>query len=132
MIHRAIIGSAERFMGVIIEHFAGAFPVWICPEQVEIIPITSDQIEYANGVADVLRKKGVRAEVHAETESMQNRIRKAEKQKVPYMIILGKKEQEEKTISVRARGNKTLGEMATAEKFASYIQEKIETKSLEV
>jgi threonyl-tRNA synthetase len=109
MIHRAIIGSAERFMMILIEHFAGAFPLWLAPVQAVIVPISQDQNEYAEGVLSSLKQAGIRAENWNEAESMQNRIRKAEHQKIPYILIVGKRETEEGSVAVRMRGNKQGG-----------------------
>lgn len=121
MIHAAIMGAIERFLSVLIEHYAGAFPAWLAPVQAAIIPITADQSEYAQKLAQELRDHGIRVEVRDEAETMQNRIRKAEQEKVPYMLVIGGKEQTrheegERFISaVRARGNNSLGVLSAQE-----------------
>lgn len=129
MIHRAIIGSAERMMMVLIEHFAGAFPTWLSPVQVTVVPISQDQQEYAQSVVDQLKESGIRVELSAESESMQNRIRKAAEQKVPYILVVGKKEVEEQKVAVRQRGNKDLGMMGV-EEFGEKLKVEVEELSL--
>src|SRR3989344_1360474 len=109
MIHRVVFGSMERFFGILIEHYAGAFPYWMAPVQAVVIPISQDQNAYAEKVLSALKAAKIRAENWNEAESMQNRIRKAEHQKIPYMLVVGKREEAEKTIAVRARGNKNEG-----------------------
>ncbi len=109
MIHRVVFGSMERFFGILIEHYAGAFPYWLAPVQAVVIPISQDQNTYAEKVLSALKVAGIRAENWNEAESMQNRIRKAEHQKIPYMLIVGKKEEAEEMVAVRARGNKNEG-----------------------
>jgi len=109
MLHRAILGSMERFMGILIEHYAGALPVWLAPVQATIIPISDDQLEAAQGVADDLSSAGVRVEIDSSAERMGAKIAKATAQKVPYMLILGKREIENGTLSVRHRTDGDLG-----------------------
>lgn len=111
MIHAAIMGSIERFMSILIEHFAGAFPLWLAPTQVCVVPIADDQLEYAQQVAKQLEQAGLRVEISSESETMQNRIRKAEAQKIPYMLIIGQREIEQNQVAVRQRGQKDLGRM---------------------
>lgn len=105
MIHAAIMGSIERFLATIVEHFAGAFPVWLAPVQAVIIPISQAQSEYAASVAKELKSAGIRVELRDEAETMQNRIRKAELEKIPYMLVLGEREKESGSISVRAKND---------------------------
>jgi threonyl-tRNA synthetase len=102
-IHRAIYGSLERFIGILVEHFAGAFPVWLAPVQAVIIPIADRHLESANELAGLLRERGLRVEVDASDSRMQNKIRLAQEQKVPYMLVLGDREVEARTASVRKR-----------------------------
>lgn len=109
VLHCAILGSVDRFLGILIEHYAGAFPYWIAPVQAVVIPISQDQNAYAIKVLEQLNGAGIRAENWNEAESMQNRIRKAEHQKIPYMLVVGKREEAEGSIAVRARGNKNEG-----------------------
>src|SRR5437764_4716310 len=92
MLHRAVTGSTERFMAMIIEHFAGAFPVWLAPVQAMIIPIADRHNEYANKVLATLKAAGVRAEVDARSERMNAKVRDAQLQKIPYMLVVGDKE----------------------------------------
>ncbi len=129
MIHRALLGSIERFMGVYIEHTAGAFPVWLAPIQIAIIPITDEQQEYAKQLKDKLKKENIRVEVMNESESMQNKIRKAENQKVPYMLIVGKREVEKNQVSVRQRGQKNLGVMDRKD-FFDRINKEVKEKTI--
>ena len=104
MIHRAIFGSIERFIGILIEHFAGKFPVWLAPKQVKILPITDRTAEYAEKVCKMLSEKGVRAEVDARSEKIGYKIREAKMEKVPYVLVAGDKEAEEGTVNVNKRG----------------------------
>ena len=103
MIHRALFGSVERFMGVLTEHYAGAFPPWLAPVQVVGIPITERHVEYLDEVAAVLRAAGVRVEVDASDDRMQKKIRNAQKQKVPYMVIAGDEDVASGAVSFRYR-----------------------------
>ena len=127
VIHRAPLSTHERFMAFLIEHYGGVFPLWLAPVQVVIVPISEDQHQYAGKVAAALDAVGVRAEVHGEAESMQNRIRKAEQQKVPYIVVVGKKEVAEETISVRRRGGKNDGTWNLVE-FASKVQKEVQER----
>lgn len=129
MIHAAIMGSIERFTSILIEHFAGAFPVWLSPVQVAIIPISDDQNEYATQMSQQLHDEGIRVEIRNESETMQNRIRKAEAEKIPYMLIVGRREAEAGTVSVRGRGQKDYGVMSK-EDFTHRIQNEVETKQI--
>lgn len=129
MIHRAILGSPERFMGLMIEHFAGAFPTWLAPVQAVVVPISQDQDDYAQKVLGDLLAAGIRAENSNESESMQNRIRKAEGLKVPYMLVVGNREKEEGSVAVRARGNKNQGTVPLPE-FIAQVKQEIETRAL--
>ncbi len=104
MIHRAIFGSIERFIGILIEHFAGKFPVWLAPMQVKILPITDRTLEYAEKVAKALKDKGIRCEIYKRNEKIGYKIREARMEKVPYVLVLGDKEAEEGTVNVNKRG----------------------------
>lgn len=108
VIHRAISGSLERFMGVMIEHFAGAFPVWLAPEQVRVIPIAEAHSEYAHFVLEALRRAGIRAELAEATDSLGKRIRGAKTDKLPYVVVIGDKEQHEKKLTVEVRGGEKM------------------------
>jgi threonyl-tRNA synthetase len=129
VIHRAPLSVHERFLAFMIEHFAGAFPTWLAPLQAVVIPITQDQNEYAEAVLKNLSYKGIRAQNWNEAESMQNKIRKAEQQKVPYMLIVGGREAEKKAVSVRLRGNQNKGAILLTD-LVKKLMEEIESKSL--
>lgn len=129
IIHRAPLGSHERFIGFLIEHYAGAFPVWLSPIQAVIIPISEKQQGYADQISHTLREQGVRVENWHEAESMQKRIRKAEQQKIPYMLVVGDKEIASNQVAVRQRGQADLGTMALAT-FLTKITQEIADKSL--
>lgn len=129
IIHRAPLGTHERFIGFLIEHFGGNFPLWLSPVQIAILPIGEGQVEYANKVAEQLRALSceLRVEIDPRSESIGKKIREQEKQKIPYMLILGAKEQESGTLSLRGRGEKDLGVMSV-EEFSQKIREEIEKK----
>ena len=112
MVHRAILGSVERFMGILIEHYAGAFPLWLAPVQAVVIPIADRHIEYAEVVKAGLAEAGFRVEVDGRSERMNLKIRNAQMQKVPYMLVVGDREQEDSAVSVRHREEGDLGGMA--------------------
>jgi len=131
MIHRAVTGSTERFMAMIIEHFAGAFPVWLAPVQAMIIPIADRHQEYANQVLDILKSAGVRAEVDSRSERMNAKVRDAQLMKIPYMLVVGDKEQQSQSVAVRLRTNENLGATALST-FLVRITEIIKTKSREL
>jgi threonyl-tRNA synthetase len=118
MVHRALLGSMERFFGVLIEHFAGAFPLWLAPVQLQLIPVADRHIPYANEVAQQLRAHGFRVEVDERGERMQAKIRDAQLQKIPYMLIVGDKDQAAGTVSVRKRSGEDLGPRPLAEFIA--------------
>ncbi|MBA2446493.1 MAG: threonine--tRNA ligase [Chloroflexi bacterium] len=114
IIHRAIYGTYERFMAILIEHYAGAFPLWLAPTQVSVIPIADRHLEYAEAVASELRADGFRIEVDGRRERMQNKIRQAETQRVPYILVAGDRDIQANAVSVRARGEGDLGPMERA------------------
>jgi threonyl-tRNA synthetase len=114
MIHRALLGSMERFMGVLIEHYAGAFPVWLAPIQARLIPIADRHIPYTEEVVAQLGEAGIRAEVDASGDRMNAKIRDAQLQKIPYMLIVGDREVEGESVSVRLRSEEDLGSMSVA------------------
>ena len=115
MVHRAILGSMERFLGVLIEHYGGAFPLWLAPVQATVIPIADRHIDYAEQVVATLGKDGFRAEVDARSERMNAKVRDAQLNKVPYMLIVGDKEIAEDSVSVRLRTEENLGAMPVTE-----------------
>ncbi len=129
MIHRVVLGSIERFIGVITEHFAGAFPAWLSPVQVKVLPITDRVAEYADQVAKALDEAGFRVETDHRNEKIGYKIREAQMQKVPYMLVLGDKEAEAGTVSVRARGGVDKGVMPLAE-FSALLKHEVDTKAL--
>ena len=124
LIHRALFGSFERFIGIITEHFAGAFPVWLSPVQVKILPISDAHLDYANSVKEELASKGIRVEVDSRNEKIGYKIREAQVQKTPYMLVVGEKEIEEKAVGVRSRADGDIGQMKV-EDFINKIQEEI-------
>jgi threonyl-tRNA synthetase len=112
MVHRAILGSLERFFGVLIEHYGGAFPLWLAPVQAVVIPIADRHLDYAGQVRDTLAAAGIRVEVDERSERMNLKIRNAQMMKIPYMLVVGDKEQEGDTVSVRHRDEGDLGPVA--------------------
>jgi threonyl-tRNA synthetase len=128
MVHRALYGSIERFFGVLIEHYAGAFPVWLSPVQVALIPIAERHVEYAEKVASQLRAAGVRVEVDARNEKMNAKIREHAMQKIPFLLVVGDKESEANKVNVRTRGKEKTEDMDAAE-FAEKIKKLISEKS---
>lgn len=129
VIHRAILGSFERFMGILIEQFAGAFPTWLSPVQATILPITDKQNKYAKEVLAELKELGLRVEIDERNESIGKKIREAEMQKVPYMLIIGEKEMKSKKVAVRGRNQKDLGAIKL-NKFQDIIVSEIVGKQL--
>jgi threonyl-tRNA synthetase len=128
MVHRAVLGSMERFFGILIEHFGGAFPLWLAPTQVKILPITNSQVPYAKEVAKKLSESEIRFEVDERSEKIGFRIREAQVEKVPYMLILGDREEKAGTVAVRDRKKGDLGVMSL-EAFLKQIKEEIGLKS---
>jgi threonyl-tRNA synthetase len=128
MVHRALYGSIERFFGVLIEHYAGAFPVWLAPVQAVLIPIAERHAEYANKVADQLKSAGVRVDVDARNEKMNAKIREHAMQKVPFLLIVGDKESEAGRVNIRTRGKEKTDDMAL-EEFVKKIKKLIEDKA---
>ncbi|HQZ83182.1 MAG TPA: threonine--tRNA ligase [Pyrinomonadaceae bacterium] len=124
MIHRALFGSIERFFGVLIEHYAGAFPLWLAPVQVAVLPITDRINDYASEIADTLRSKGFRVELNSRSDKIGAKIRDAQLQKIPYMLILGDKEFEEKQVAVRDRKIGDLGAVSLDEFIAKIDEER--------
>ena len=128
MIHRALLGSMERFFGVLIEHYAGAFPVWLSPVQAVLIPIADRHLDYARQVAEELKKAGLRAMVDDRADRMNAKIRDAQKQKIPYMLVIGDKEQEGGEVALRLRNGENPGPMLVAD-FIARAKDDIATKS---
>jgi threonyl-tRNA synthetase len=131
LIHRAVTGSTERFLGVLIEQFAGAFPVWLAPVQMIVIPIADRHLEYANYVADQLRAQNFRVAVDARAERMNSKIRDAQLQKIPYMLVVGNKEEETKAVAVRLRTGEDLKAMPL-DQFSALAKKIVDAKSSEL
>ena len=129
MIHRALLGSIERFIGVITEHFAGAFPAWLSPVQVTVLPVTDRASEYADQVAKELDAQGFRVEVDHRNEKIGKKIREAQLQKIPYMLVVGDRDMEAQTVSVRHRTGEDLGAMPRPD-FAALLAEEVKTKTI--
>jgi len=129
MIHRVVLGSIERFIGVITEHFAGKFPVWLSPVQVKILPITDRTLDVAKQISGILDEEGIRVEVDTRSEKIGYKIRQAQMEKVPYMLVVGDKEAEEGLVSVRSRDGGDIGQM-TLEDFIGRIEDEVEKKTL--
>ena len=127
MVHRAVLGSYERMLALLIEHFAGAFPVWLSPVQAVIIPISDHHLKYAQTIEAKLKKEGVRVNLNDRADTTSAKIRLAETEKVPYMLIVGDKEVKAKTVNVRTRGKKVLGDMSL-DKFTKQVKKDIEEK----
>lgn len=130
MIHRAIYGTLERFTGNLIEHFAGAFPVWLAPEQVRVIPISDAQADVAHGVARRLKAAGLRVHVDDRTETLNYRIREGEIQKVPYMAVVGQREAESDAIALRVRGAGKKQEVMGVDAFISQVTVQVQSRAL--
>jgi threonyl-tRNA synthetase len=128
MVHRVIYGSIERFFGMLIEHFAGAFPVWLAPVQAVVVPVASAYIEYAREMKQRLFDRGLRVEVDESEETMKYKIRQAQTQQVPYMLVVGERERETQQVAVRHRRQADLGSMPW-EEFAVRLEGEIRSKA---
>ena len=126
MVHRAILGSFERFLGIITEHFAGAFPTWLAPVQAKVLPIADNHLEYAKKVQEELEKYGIRTELDSRSEKIGYKIREAQLQKIPYMLVIGDKEKENNSVGVRSRKEGDIGQIEIKQ-FIQMIREEIET-----
>lgn len=131
MIHRAILGSLERFIGILIEHYEGKFPTWIAPVQVQLIPVSDNYNEYTDKVYDRLKREGIRVEKDYRSETLKYKIRDAQMNKIPYMLILGEKEQSGNTVNVRLRDEGEAGQLSV-EDFVSKLKEEINSKSIKL
>jgi len=129
MIHRVVLGSIERFIGVITEHFAGAFPAWLAPVQVKVLPVTDRAIDYAKEVAARLDEQGFRCEVDERNEKIGKKIREATLEKIPYMLVVGDRDMEDGTVSPRHRSGEDLGAMAL-DAFANLLAEEVKSKTI--
>ncbi len=131
MIHRALLGSLERFFGVLIEHYGGAFPLWLAPVQVRVLPITDRNHSYARKLEEKLREEGLRAEADLRSEKLGYKIREGQLQKIPYLLIVGDREEKEGKVALRIRGKGDVGAISL-EEFLARAKEKIENKSTEL
>ena len=131
MIHRGLFGSFERFIGILIEHYGGAFPVWLSPVQVKVLPLTERNLKYANLITEKLKKEKIRVELDDRNETLPAKIRDAQLEKVPYMLILGDREEKSKKVAVRLRTEKDLGRMSF-DKIVRVVEDKIESRSLDL
>jgi threonyl-tRNA synthetase len=129
MIHRALFGSMERFFGVLIEHYAGAFPMWLAPVQVAVLPITDRVNDYAEKVATELKTGGLRVEANLKSEKIGAKIRHAQLQKVPFMLVLGDREMEQGMVAVRERTKGDIGVMSIAD-FVEMARKLVELRAL--
>jgi len=129
MIHRALFGSMERFFGVLIEHYAGAFPLWLAPVQVAVLPITDRVNDYAEAVTRELRDAGFRVDANLRSEKIGAKIRDAQLQKVPFMLVLGDREMEQRLVAVRERAQGDIGVMSI-EQFKEMARKLVETRAL--
>ncbi|OGF35093.1 hypothetical protein A2482_01010 [Candidatus Falkowbacteria bacterium RIFOXYC2_FULL_48_21] len=129
MLHRALFGSFERFIGLLIEHYVGAFPLWLSPEQIRIVPVSEKFDEYAKGVEAELNKYNLRVTLDNSADSLPKRIRNAEKAKVPYVLVVGEKEVEAKTVAVRKRGEGDLGAKALDAFVVEVVKENAERRN---
>jgi threonyl-tRNA synthetase len=130
MIHRAIYGTLERFIGLLIEHFAGAFPVWLAPEQVRVLPISDHQTDVAREVTATLKTGGLRAVLDASNETLSYRIRHAELMKVPYVAVVGQREADSGTVAVRVRGAGNKQEVMPLDAFLQRVQSEVAGRAL--
>src|SRR5713226_9595215 len=130
MIHRAIFGTLERFVGFLIEHFAGAFPLWLSPEQVRVLPIADAQLDAARAVHDALQKAGLRSHLDERSETLNYKIRDAETHKVPYMAVVGQREAEARSVAVRGRGAGNKQVVMSIDEFVAKLREEVHSRSL--
>ena len=128
MVHRAMLGAIERFLGILIEHYGGAFPTWIAPVQATVIPIADRHLEYARLVEKRLKERGIRVEVDGRSERMNLKIRQAQLQKVPFMLVVGDKEAASESLSIRLRSGQDLGPRPLSEAL-TLIQDAIDSKT---
>src|SRR5581483_6613874 len=131
MIHRAMLGSLERFLGILIEHTGGAFPVWLMPQQAVVLPVSEKFAEYGERVTRELAAAGVRVELDARPDKLGYKIREAQLQKIPYMLVVGAREQEAGAVALRLRSGEDLGATSIAD-VAARIADREKTRSLEL
>ena len=123
MIHRALVGSPDRFLGILIEHYAGAFPAWLAPVQVKVVPVSEHQVAYGSEMLSALRVAGIRAELDTSSESLGKKIRASKMEKIPYLLVVGDKEIQDKTVSVESRDHGKLDSTSAADFVAKIVQE---------
>ena len=128
MLHRAIVGSLERFIGILIEHYAGAFPLWLAPVQMEICPVSEKVADYAKHVTETLKRHNLRVHLDDRNEKLPAKIRDAQLQKIPYMLVVGPKEAEAGTVSVRHRSKGDLGPKPLAE-LVEALQREVDSRA---
>jgi threonyl-tRNA synthetase len=126
MVHRALLGSLERFFGILVEHYNGAFPVWLAPEQARVLPLTENQMGYAETVLKSLLDAGARATIDRKSEKVGAKIRRAQVEKVPYMLVAGPREAEAGTVAVRSRSEGDRGAMSVRDFCARLSAERVE------
>ena len=130
MLHRVLVGSMERFVGGLIEHYAGAFPLWLAPEQGRVIPIADDLKEFAKSVVERLKARGVRVHLDDRSDTLNYRIREGEMMKIPYMAVVGKREAESDSVAVRVRGAGKKQEIMTVADFTARLEDELATRAL--
>jgi threonyl-tRNA synthetase len=128
MLHRALLGALERFFGILIEHYAGAFPVWLAPVQAAILPVVEKNTAYAEEVVARLLEEGIRAEVHGGGKTLSYRIRQAQLQKIPYMLVVGDREEDLGQVALRLRTEEDLGPKPL-EEFISLVKERVAARA---
>jgi threonyl-tRNA synthetase len=128
MVHHTVLGSMERFMGCLIEHYAGAFPMWLAPVQVKLLSFTDRNQKYAEKIEAELKKAGLRVETDYENNTVEYKVRAAEMEKIPYVLVLGDKEEEKGTVAVRKRGTQKVQFGVKPADFIKQIKEEIEKK----
>jgi threonyl-tRNA synthetase len=131
MVHRALLGSLERFFGVLIEHFGGAFPVWIAPEQIAVIPVSENFNDYAKKAAAALKAQDLRVSAELSDDRLNAKIRDCQNRKIPYMLVVGEREANEGTVSIRLRDGRQMSAMKIDE-FSFYVLKKIMSRDLEL
>jgi threonyl-tRNA synthetase len=129
MVHRALFGSIERFFGVLIEHYTGAFPVWLSPVQAVVLPISDKHAAYAREVLEELQRAKIRAQLDDRNEKLNSRIRDSQLQKVPFMLVVGDREAQNRTVAVRRRDSGDAGTRPISE-FVTYARELIDTRAV--
>jgi threonyl-tRNA synthetase len=130
MLHRVLVGSMERFVGGLIEHYAGAFPLWLAPEQVRVIPISDEATDAAKSIVDRLKAAGARVHLDDRSETLNYRIREAETLKVPYMAVVGRREAESDSLALRIRGAGKKQDVIPVADFIAMVKEQIETRAI--